>query len=368
MKIVCSKENLLEGVNIVSKAIPSKTTMPILLCILIEANDGRIKLTANNMELGIETIIDGEISENGIIALDAKFFGDMVRRLPDGFITIENDSSMKTTITCSQTQFSLLAKTGDDFPYLKHLDKSDSMVLSQFTLKELISQTTFALSDKDTNKIMTGEYFHVKENKLMAVALDGHRISIRNILLNDSYEEKKLIIPGKTLNEISKILSGDPEKEVRIYIEKNNVMFEFDNTIIISRLIEGEYFDVDKMITDNYSTRVDVDRQSLFNCIERSTLFIKEGDKKPVVVNFTENNAEIKIRSEIGAFNENIDIAKKGEDLTIGFNPKFIMDVLKVIDDDTISMCLMGSKAPCFIRDEEKNYIYIVLPVNFNSN
>ena len=367
MKIVCSRDSLLEGVNIASKAVPSKTTMPILQCILIDCTDGTIKLTANNMELGIETIIEGEIIEKGIIALEAKFFGDMIRRLPDGFITIENDSSMRTTITCSQTQYSLPARSGDDFPYLRRVDKSNFIVISQYSLKEVIRQTIFSLSDSDNNKIMTGEYFRIRGDKLMAVALDGHRISIRNISLHESYEDKEIIIPGKTLSEISKILNGDPEKEVRIYIENNYVMFDLDNTIVISRLIEGEYFNVEKMMTDNYTTLVNVDKQTFLNCIERSTLLIKEGEKKPVVVEISENNAEIKIKSDFGAFNENIDISKKGEDLTIGFNPKFILDVLKVIDDDNISIYLMGSKSPCFIRDEEKNYIYIVLPVNFNS-
>ena len=367
MKIVCSRDSLMEGVNIVSKAVPSKTTMPILQCILINCNDGRIKLTANNMELGIETIIEGEIEEKGIIALDAKFFGDMVRRLPDGFITIETDSSMRTSITCSQTKFYLPARSGDDFPYLPHVDKSNFIIFSQYSLKDIIRQTTFSLSDSENNKIMTGEYFEIKDDKLMAVALDGHRISIRNIKLHDSYDEKKLLIPGKTLNEISKILSGDPEKEVKIYIENSNVMFELENTLVISRLIEGEYFDVNKMMTDNYSTKLVVNKIAFMNCIDRANLLIKEGEKKPVVVDITDNNAEIKIKSEFGAFNENIEISKKGEDLTIGFNPKFITDVLKVIDDEDITLYLMGSKSPCFIRDDDKNYIYIVLPVNFNN-
>ena len=180
MKIVCSRDSLMEGVTIASKAVPSKTTMPILQCILIDSTDGQIKLTANNMELGIETVIEGEVVERGIIALDAKFFGDMVRRLPDGFITIESDSSMLTTITCSQTQFSLPARSGDDFPFLPRVDKSNFIVISQYALKEVIRQTIFSLSDNDNNKIMTGEYFRISDDKLMAVALDGHRISIRN--------------------------------------------------------------------------------------------------------------------------------------------------------------------------------------------
>mgnify|MGYP002859776202 CR=1 FL=1 len=368
MRIVCSRDNLIEGVNIVLKAVPSKTTMPILQSILIDCNNSRIKLMANDMELGIETIIDGEIIERGMIAIDAKFFSDMVRKLPDGFITIESDSSMKTSIICSQTNFYLPAKSGDDFPYIDHLEKNNCIILSQYTLKEIIRQTVFSLSDNENNKIMTGELFKVTGDTLMAIALDGHRISVRNVKLNDSYEDKKIIIPGKTLNEISKILTGNPDSEVKIYIEESSVMFEFDNTVVISRLIEGEYFDVNKMITDNYSTRVLINKIDFLNCIDRANLLVKEGEKKPIVINITEENAEIKINSAYGAFDENISISKTGENLMIGFNPKFIMDVLKVIDEEDITIYLMGPKSPCFIRDEEKSYVYIILPVNFNSN
>ncbi len=366
MKITCLKDNLVNGVSIVSKAVPGKTTMPILECILIEASNGIIKFISNDMEMGIETIIDGEIEENGIIALNAKFFGDMVRRLPDGFVTIQTDSSMQTTITCSHTKFNLPGKSGDDFPYLPAFDRTDSISISQYALKELVRQTIFSISDNDNNKIMTGEYFEINEDHLRAVALDGHRISIRNIDLDQSYDPKKVIVPGKTLSEVSKILPGDTDKKVNIFFMDNNIIFEFDNTTVISRLIEGKFFDIDQMITDNYASKVKIKKSDFLNSIERATLLIKEGDKKPVVFNITEGNIELKINSSLGSLDENLEIEKSGNDVMIGFNPKFLIDVLRVIEEDEISVYLLDSKAPCFIRDDAHKYIYIVLPVNFN--
>ena len=240
MKIVCKKTNLLNGVQIVSKAVPSKTTMSILECILIDVRNGEIKLAANDMELGIETRIEGEVIEKGMIALDAKIFLEIVRKLPDSNIKIETDSSLKTTITCEKAKFNIIGKSGEDFSYLPLIERNDSVVVSQFTLKEIIRQTIFSIADNDNNKLMTGELFEIDEDTLKVVSLDGHRISIRKIQLKNTYEFKKIVVPGKTLSEISKILSGDTDKDVSIFFTDNHILFEFDNTIVLSRSIEGE--------------------------------------------------------------------------------------------------------------------------------
>ena len=217
MKIICSKTDLLHGVNIVSKAVPSKTTMKILECILIDASTNEIKLTANDMELGIETKIDGTIEEPGVIALEAKVFSEIVRKLPENDVTIFSDDSFQTSITCEKAKFNINGKSNEDFSYLPFIEKKQPLILSQFTLKEVIRQTIFSISDSDTNKIMTGELFEINENRLKVVSLDGHRIAIRNIELKESYDSHKLIVPGKTLQEISKILSGDINDTISIF-------------------------------------------------------------------------------------------------------------------------------------------------------
>ncbi len=367
MKLVCSKATLLNGLQVVSKAVPNKTTMSILECILIDSTDGRIRLTANDMELGIETIIDGEILEKGIIALDAKIFLDIVRKLPDNDITITTDASFKTTITCEKAKFNIIGKSGEDFSYLPEIERNDSIVLSQFTLKEVVRQTIFSISDNDSNRLMSGELFEISEDSLRVASLDGHRISIRKITLKESYPAKKVVVPGKTLNEISKILSGDADKDVTIFFTDKHIVFEFDNTTVVSRLIEGEYFKIDQMLSSDYETKVTIRKKELLDCIDRATLLIKEGDKKPIIISITDGAMELKINSTVGSMDEEIDIDKKGKDLMIGFNPRFLIDALRVIDDETITIYLVNPKAPCFIRDEENSYIYLILPVNFTT-
>ena len=367
MKIICSKSSLLNGVQTVSKAVPNKTTMSILECILVDTRTGEIKLTANDMELGIETIIDGEIVEKGMIALDAKIFLDIVRKLPDNDITVETDDSYKTTITCEKAKFNIIGKSGEDFSFLPEIEKNDCVMLSQFTLKEVIRQTIFAIADNDNNKLMMGELFEINDNTLKVVALDGHRISIRRILLKNSYDYKKVVVPGKTLNEISKILSGDMDKDVSIYFTSKHILFEFDNTIVVSRLIEGEYFRIEQMLSSDYETRVRINKKELLNCIDRATLLVKEGDKKPIIISITDGMMQLKMNSTVGSMDEEIDIDKDGKDLMIGFNPKFLIDSLRVIEDEEINLYMVNPKAPCFIRNAEETYIYVVLPVNFTT-
>lgn len=367
MKLVCSKSNLLNGVQIVSKAVPNKTTMSILECIMLDASKGEIKLTANDMELGIETVIEGEIVKKGMIAIDAKIFLDIVRKLPDSEIVIETDSNYKTTITCEKSKFNIIGKSGEDFSYLPSVEKNDCVVVSQFTLKEVIRQTIFSIADNDNNKLMTGELFDINGSELKVVSLDGHRISIRKIMLKNDYEAKKVVVPGKTLSEISKILPGDADKDVNIYFTQKQVLFEFDNTVVVSRLIEGEYFKIDQMLSSDYETKVKINKREFLECIDRATLLVKEGDKKPIIINITDASMELKINSIIGSMNEDIDIEKSGKDMMIGFNPKFLIDALRVIDDEDIDIYLVNPKAPCFIRDAEEKYIYLILPVNFNT-
>lgn len=365
MKIICSKSDLLKGVNIVMKAVPSKTTMSILECILIDASAGQIKFTANDMELGIETMVEGRIESRGIVALEAKLFSEIIRKLPDNLVTIESDEKMNTTITCEKAKFNIMGREGDDFSKLPMIEKNDPVCISQFTLKEVIRQTIFSIAVNDTNKMMTGELFEIKENQLKVVSLDGHRIAIRNIELKDSYDSKKVVVPGKTLTEISKILSGETEEIVKIYFTQNHIMFEFDQTIVVSRLIEGSYFRIDQMLSSDYETKISINRKEMLDCIDRATLLVKEGDKKPIIINIDDEVMELKINSQIGSMNEVIDIEKEGKDIMIGFNPKFLIDALRVIDDETIDIYYVNSKAPCFIKDEKQSYIYLILPVNF---
>ena len=368
MKIICSKNNLLKSVSISLKAVPSKTTMPILECILIDATTNQIKFTTNDMELGIETIVEGTIEEKGMVALDAKIFYEIIRRLPDNDITIKTDEKYTATITCEKAKFNIPGKSGEDFAYLPMIEKDEPLTISQYTLKEMIRQTIFSIAVNENNKLMTGELFEIKNNCLKVVSLDGHRIAIRKMPLKREYSDRKVVVPGKTLSEVSKILSGEVDDQVSIYFTKNHILFEFDQTMVVSRLIEGEYFRIDQMLSSDYETKLKINKKEFLDCIDRATLLVREVDKKPIIINITDDDMELRIDSAMGSMNEEIDIEKEGKDIMIGFNPKFLIDALRVIDDETVTIYLVNPKAPCFIRDDEENYTYLILPVNINQN
>ena len=207
------------------------------------------------------------------------------------------DDKFNTTISCENSVFNIQGRDGDEFSYIPYIEKNKYISLSQFTLKEVIQQTIFSISPNDSNKMMAGELFEVNENQLKVVSLDGHRISIRNVTLKDHYENTKVIVPGKTLSEISKILGGDNEKEVLIYFSTNHILFEFDQTIVVSRLIEGEYFRINQMLSSDYETKVTINKKEFLDCIERATILIRENDKKPLILNVGDNSMELKLNS-----------------------------------------------------------------------
>lgn len=367
MKISCSKSSLLNGINIVSKAVSSKSSMPILQCILIETSLSEIKLIANDIEIGIETIIDGTIMEAGKIALDAKFLSDMVRRLPESDIIIETNVNNQAILKCERNETNIPGISGDDFNYLPDVDKNNSFTISQFALKDVIQKTIFSISDQENTKIMTGELFEINGDQLRVISLDGHRISIRKLQLKQNYGNIKVIVPGKTLIEITKILNGGVDDEVNVYVTDKHILFEFEQTRVVSRLLEGEFYKIDQMLTNDYETKFNINKKEFYNCIDRASLFIKESDKKPIILNIETDSLYLRIDSSYGSMNEELEIKKEGKDMRIGFNPKFLMDALRVIDDDNVDIYMINPKSPCYIRNEEEGYIYLILPVSISA-
>ena len=364
MKISCNKTSLMNGINIVSKAVSTKSTMTNLQCILVEASLSEIRLIANDIEIGIETIIEGTIIEAGKVAIDAKFFSDIVRRLPDSEVTIETNANNQAILHCERNETNIAGTSGDDFNYLPEVAKDKSITISQLTLKDVIQKTIFSISDQENTKIMTGELFEVNGDELRVVSLDGHRISIRKVKLKESYEPMKVIVPGKTLNEMTKILNGGAEDNINIYITNKHILFEFDQTKVVSRLLEGEFYKIDQMLTNDYETKFSINKRDFASSIDRASLFIKESDKKPIILNIENSSMYMKIDSTIGSMNEELEINKEGKDIKIGFNPKFLMDALRAIDDENVDVYMINPKSPCYIRDAENNYIYLILPVS----
>ncbi len=367
MKFTCNKSDMNEAINIVLKAVPGKTTMPILECVVIEAQGEELKLTTNDMSLGIETRLSAQIEDEGIILVNAKMISEIIRKLPDQEVYFESDDRENILLFCGKAKFNLSGKNHEEFPMLPQIEKQQKIVVSQFTLKEMIRQTIFSISNNENNKILTGELFEINGDEFKIASLDLHRVSIRKMQLKESYEGLKAVIPGKTLNEVSKILTGGIEDEVEIYFTKNHVLFELGKTIIISRLIEGNFYNINQMLTNDYETKITVNKRELLDCIDRATLLLREAENKPVIMNVKNNEIKMEMNTKIGSMDENISIEKEGKDLRIAFDPKFLIDVLRVIDEEVVNLYMFNAKAPCFIRDED-SYIYLILPVNLIEN
>ena len=364
MKIICEKNDLIKSINISMRAVPSHTTVPIFECIMIDA-DRNIKFTTNDTEVGIETVVPGQIEEKGSVAINAKMFNEIIRKLPESEVVISTDSNFRVRIICGKSNFNIGGMSGEDFTYLPEVEKENCITMSQFSLKEVIHQTIFSIAANDNNKAMTGELFSINGDVFKVVSLDGHRISIRKNILKEEYSSKSVIVPGRSLNEISKILNDDIEDMINIYFAANHMIFEMANTTFVSRLIEGEYFKIENMLSRDYNTRIKVNRKEFLEAIDRSTLFIRDNDKKPIIFDIKDSVTTLYIESSMGSMNEDIETEKEGNDMMIGFNPKFLIDALRVIDDEEIFIYLVNPKAPCFIRNENEDYIYIILPVNF---
>ncbi|MGP1434198.1 MAG: DNA polymerase III subunit beta [Catonella sp.] len=366
MLIKINQGDLIKGINIVIKAISSRTTLPILECIVIKTIDNSIRLLANDMELGIETVINGEIIESGGIALKSKIFFDIIRGFPNDLVEINTDNNYKAIIKCGKKTSTIDGQSIDEFPILPNIEIINKIEISQYTLKEMIKQTIFSVSVNENMKVMTGELLEVNNNYLRMIALDGHRISIRKVLLKGEHENIKAVIPSKTLNEISKILSGEVDDTVVIYFSKKHIVFEFNNTTVNSRLIDGEFYNVDQMISSDYETKINIDRREFLENMNSALPFITEKEKKPVILNITENNINFRIKTAAGSVDNDMELSKDGKDILIAFNPVLVMDALKVIEDDNIDIYFLNAKAPCSIKNKEESYLYIVLPVNFN--
>lgn len=368
MLIQCSQSDLIKDLNIVTRAVPARSTMEILSCVVIKTIGDTINLVANDTDLGIETVLTGNVSEEGAVAVNAKLFTDIIRKMPsDAEITIKVDEAYRTEIKCEKSVFKISGKPIDDYPDLPEVKKDKKVSLSQFTLKDVINKTIFAVSTNDAVRILTGEYFEIHDNVLSVTALDNHRIAVRKVEIEDGHDNVNAIIPSKTLNEISRIISGEADDMIDIYFTERFLVFEFDNTVVISRLIEGDYIDLNKMISEDYEIKVHLNRAELLRNIDAVSVMISESENKPVVFNITDSSMNISANTSKGSTNSGMEIEKEGNDILIGFNPHFFMDALKAIDDEEIDLYLTNQKSPCFIKDQDNTYSYVVLPVNFST-
>ena len=367
MNLKFQKSQFVNALSMVMKAVSTKTSSVILESILISASDNRVVLDATDTELSIQTEVDAVIVKAGGVVLNAKLFSEIVRKFDstESLIELDVDSDFKTTIRCEQAVFNIMGIDPVEFIPMPKIDRDAFISLSQFSLKEVIRQTEFSTAISDINRMMGGELIDVKNNVTKFVTLDGHRMSIRNIELMGEYEDQKCVVPIKSLQEVMRIIDSDTQKNVNIYFSKDHILFEFHKTLVLSRILDGEFFRIESMLSNDYDTKVNVSRLKLQNAIEQSMILIRENEHKPMILDIENGMLKLSVNSSLGFMDAKVNIEKSGSDLKIAFNPKFLVDALKVIDDDFVNIYFTNAKSPCFIRDDKNTYTYLILPVNF---
>ena len=366
MKIICEKEKILKGINSVINGVSSKTTMPILEGILIQTNDNEIKLTSYDLEIGIEYILDANVIEQGNTVVNAVMFSEIIRKLPNADIQIKLNENNLLEIECEGSLYKLATMNPEEFPELPKINIDNSVKLEQTTLKNMIRKTIFAVSTEENRPIFTGCLFEVVENKLNIVAIDGFRLAVKSKEIEEASNFSS-VIPGKTLNEVNKIIS-DSFEMVTVGIAKNQALFEMENCKIVTRLLDGEFLNYKNTIPAEWETRIKVNRSLLQNCFERIMLIsassIEKEKKYPVKINIEVGKVTISCSNQTGDAKEEILVDTEGKDLEIGFNPRFFIDALKAIDDEEVYVEFGTNRSPCIIKPiEEGDYLYMILPI-----
>lgn len=362
MIFICEKQKLQEAISIATKAITGKTTMPILEGIYICATKHGLTLIGSDMDVSIETKLIADVLEEGKIVIDAKIFSEIIRKLPNSEVKIETLENNIIQITCEKSVFNLVYMNGEDYPSLPSINENLTVEVPQNILKNMIKGTAFAIAQDETRPILQGILFEVKNKTLNLVALDGYRLAVKSEFL-DNDNEIEVVIPGKTLNEVSKILE-DILDIVKITFTNNHILFNLNDTKVISRLLDGKFVNYESLLPQEYKILVNVNKQKLQNCIERASLMAKDGNSNLIKLDVQEDTLIITSNSQLGKVREEVSINLQGEDIQIAFNSRYLLDVLKTMEDDEVVMQMTSSVSPCVIKGKNmENAKYLVLPV-----
>ena len=367
MKLVCEKEKILRGINSVINGVSSKTTMPILEGILLKTNDNELILTTYDLEIGIEYTLEAKIIEQGNTVVNATMFSEIIRKLPSKEIKISINENRLLEIECEGSLYKLATMNPDEFPELPKINIDNSIEIEQTILKNMIRKTIFAVSTEENRPIFTGCLFEVTDNKLNVVAVDGYRLAIKSNVINEKANSFSSVIPGKTLNEVNKIIS-DSFDTIKIGISRNQALFEMENCKLVTRLLDGEFLKYSNAIPATWETRIKVNKGNIQDCFERISLIsassIEKEKKYPVKVNIELGKVTISCANQTGDAKEELYVETEGKELEIGFNPRFFLDALKAIDDEEVYLEFGTNRSPCIIKPvADGNYIYMILPI-----
>lgn len=368
MKFTCSQQLLSKALNTVSKAVTTRTTIPILKGILIEASkDNTIRLMASDLDLSIEKRLEAPVYEEGEVVVSARLFSDIIRKLPNETIEVEVDEKNSVTIRCLSSEFVIVGMQAEEFPNIGETKGEDQIVINADLLKDMIRKTSFSASIDESKGIIVGVLIEMEEEALHMVALDGFRMAVAKEAIKNE-KKKKIIVSARILNEINKIISeSDHEKEISLFLEEKKAVILVGDTKIVLRLLEGDFIKYRDIIPKEHKSRVILKREEFLESIERASLLAKEGKNNLIRLSIVRDKIIITSRSEEGNVKEELFIDKNGEDLEIGFNSKYLLDVLKAVSEEEIAMEFNNSVTPCLIKPVEgEQYLYLVLPVRIS--
>ncbi len=368
MKFVCEKSVLTSAIAKTSWAVAAKSSVPVMEGILI--NCGReLTLTGYDLSIGIRVTVPAEIEEQGIIVVNAKIFSDIIRLLPDEPVTFTTDDNLIATVTCGNVRHEVMCLSAKDFPSLPDIEKKYFLNLRQGDLKKMIAQTIFAISGDESKPVHTGSLFDVEGNRVTVVSVDGFRLSYRTAEIENESEEEnfQFVVPGLTLKEVEK-LCAESDEEASICVGKKHIIFRLGGSMIISRILEGEFLNYKKAVPKSGSFKVRVNRRDLITTIERVSILISERIKNPIHMQFTERMLYISCRTPVGSSQDECALLEKGENLEIGFNHKYILDALRASPDDELDLELNTHVAPILITPPEGGeYLHLILPVRLKA-
>lgn len=366
MKFICDRHILADAVTGVSKAVTQRSSIPVLEGILLKAEGFTLTLTGYDLEMGITTTVEANVQEPGEVVLSAKLLGDMVRRLSSEEIAIATDDNLDATIKGGITEYNIMGMNPADFPEMPSTGAENTLDLDAATLRELIDTTLFAVSQDDKKPAHTGELFSIEPDHLTVVALDGYRLAIMEKAVTAT-KDINIIIPQKTLAEVTKLLDEDDEI-VHIAANRRFVVFSTRRYTIMSRLIEGEFLDYKRVVPEGYKTRVVVDTRDFINSIERASLIITERLKNPLRISF-DKNVTVRCQTTLGKVVDEIDAEIEGESVEIGFNNRYLLDALRYSGCDKVVFEISGALSPVKVLPVDgKEFLFLVLPVRFKND
>ena len=360
MKIKTLKDDLVKNIQYVQNIISSKSNLPILSNILIEAEKNNIRLTGTDLDIGITATFTAEVEEDGAITVPAKRFSDIVKELPDQDILINTMKNNSTTIKCGKCFFKILGLPKEDFPKLPEFENKPCVVMDQGILKKMLSMTYFSMSRDETRYVLNGALFLFKSNHLTIATTDGKRLSLVKKDIGREAADRSIIVPSKTIYELNRVLKD--EGELTISFGENQVRFELGSITIISRLIEGEFPNYEQVIPKEVKEKIIVQRERFLLGVKRAALLTTQ-DSQSIKIDILKDKIIIsKSNPNIGEAKEDIETSYNGQEITVGFNPGYLIDILKVIPKDELGIEVLGSDKPVVMRIEDW-YVYLVLPM-----